>query len=299
VIVAAGNLPPVADADGPYSGVVGADVVFDGTGSSDPDGSISQYDWRFGDGSAPEINAGPTPSHSYAAAGSYHVILEVHDNLGVRTSDRTEVTIGTLSLPPMADADGPYRGTVDAAVSFDGSGSTDPDGTIMFYDWDYGDGTPLDIDAGPNPIHVYTASGSYTVILTVTDDTGESDSANSMATIGTGNLPPSADADGPYAGVVDVPVSFDGTGSEDLDGTIVSYEWDFGDGTTPATEESPDHPYDAAGPYFVTLTVTDDLGAIGSDGTLVMIPEPSPGLSMLAALVTLSLVARSRGSRCG
>lgn len=118
-----------------------------------------------------------------------------------------------------------------------------------------------------------------------------------MATIGTGNLPPLADADGPYAGEVDVPVSFDGSGSEDLDGMIVSYEWDFGDETMPATDESPDHLYDAAGTYFVTLTVPDDLDAIGSDGTLVTIPEPSPGLSMLAALVTLTFLLRRRSGR--
>jgi PKD repeat protein len=57
----AGNQPPVADPNGPYNGTVGIPVVFDGTGSSDPDGTIVAWDWDFGDGN---VGTGETPTHT-------------------------------------------------------------------------------------------------------------------------------------------------------------------------------------------------------------------------------------------
>ena len=68
-------------------------------------------------------------------------------------------------------------------MTFDGSGSSDPDGTIMSYDWDFGDGTVV-LDAGPTPTHAYAAVGLYNVTLTVTDDAGTSDSDMTTADIG-------------------------------------------------------------------------------------------------------------------
>jgi hypothetical protein len=59
--------------------------------------------------------------------------------------------------PPVADANGPYTGTVGVAVLFDGSGSTDPEGGALTYDWDFGDGGT---GTGVNPTHAYTAPGT-------------------------------------------------------------------------------------------------------------------------------------------
>ena len=80
----------------------------------------------------------------------------------------------------MADPNGPYTGTVGTAVAFDGSGSSDPDGTIVSYDWDFGDGNT---GTGVSPSHTYTGAATYTVSLTVTDDAGASDTATSVAVI--------------------------------------------------------------------------------------------------------------------
>jgi hypothetical protein len=91
-----------------------------------------------------------------------------------------------------------------------------------------------------------------------------------------GNQPPVADPNGPYPGVVDVAVMFDGTGSDDPDGTIVSYEWDFGDGSPVGTGESPTHAYTAADTYTVTLTVTDDGGLTNMATTIAEITA-APG----------------------
>ncbi len=88
------------------------------------------------------------------------------------------------------------------------------------------------------------------------------------------NVPPTADPGGPYIGIAGEPVQFDGSGSSDSDGTIVQYDWDFGDGTT-GTGVSPSHVYAAGDVYDVTLTVTDDAGATDIVATLADIEEPA------------------------
>jgi PKD repeat protein/sugar lactone lactonase YvrE/nitrous oxidase accessory protein NosD len=86
---------------------------------------------------------------------------------------------------------------------------------------------------------------------------------------------PVSDTGGPYAGNVDTPISFDGTGSHDPNGRIVSYAWDFGDGNT-GNGEKTDHTYTVAGSYTVKLVVTDDHGMTGTDTTTVTVNEPEP-----------------------
>ena len=173
------NTPPVADANGPYSGTVGSPVSFDGSGSTDPDGTIPAYQWDFGDG---DTGAGVSPSHSYAAAGTYTVSLTVTDNDGASSAPAT--TTATIepvaNEPPVADPNGPYSGTTGSPVLFDGTGSSDPDGTIVAYDWDFGDGNT---GTGDTPSHSYAADGTYTVSLTVTDNDGASDTATTTAAI--------------------------------------------------------------------------------------------------------------------
>ncbi len=70
-------------------------------------------------------------------------------------------------IPPTPDPGGPYTALVGRAVFFDGSGSSDPDGSIVDYAWDFGDGS---VGSGAAPFHAYTAQGDYVVTLTVTDD---------------------------------------------------------------------------------------------------------------------------------
>jgi chitodextrinase len=160
---------------------------------------------------------------------------------------------------------------VGDTITFDGSGSSDPDGTIVSYDWDFGDGNS---GAGVGPTHTYTVAGVYTVTLTVTDDDGASSSCTTTASI-EANLPPICDAGGPYFGDEGMPLQFDGSGSSDPDGTIVAYDWDFGDGTT-GTGVTPSHTYTLSGLYVVTLCVTDDDGAVSCCDTEAEISGPVP-----------------------
>ena len=262
---AVGNQPPVADANGPYSGTVNIPLTFDGSASNDPDGTIVSYDWNFGDGNT---GTGVAPTHTYTVDGTFNVSLTVTDDANSTGTSTTTATIGLGNQPPVADPNGPYSGSVGVAVAFDGTGSSDLDGTIVSYDWNFGDGST---GTGPTPGHSYATAGLYNVILTVTDDAGATDSAGTTADITVpANQPPVADANGPYSGTAGTPVTFDGTASSDPDGSIVSYTWDFGDGST-GSGATPGHTYAADGNYTVTLTVTDDAGDTGTDATTASI----------------------------
>lgn len=96
----------------------------------------------------------------------------------------------------MSHAGGPYNGTVGAAIQFNGTGSYDPDGTIMQYHWDFGDGVT---DTGATPTHAYAAAGVYTVALTVADNAGGADTSTTTATISNSPPPPPVTNDAVYA----------------------------------------------------------------------------------------------------
>ena len=271
--VTATNVAPVAAISGPSNGTEGVAVTFDGSGSSDSDGTIAAYSWDFGDNTA---GANVTVTHTYAA-GSYTVTLMVTDNDGAvdHASLNINIVPAANPQPPVADAGGPYSGTVDVAVQFDGSASTDPDGSVMNYAWNFGDGNT---GTGVGPVHIYTTPGTYTVQLTVTDDSGDTGSSQTTADIVELIPPlqaPVADAGGPYNGTADVAIQFDGSGSTDADGNIVSYAWNFGDGNT-GSGVNPAHTYTAAGTYTVQLTVTDDSGDTGINQTTAVVVTTPP-----------------------
>jgi PKD repeat protein len=277
--IALTNLHPLAEANGPYSGSVGVDVDFDGTGSSDPDGTILCMHWDFGDDTN---GTGETPSHAYMAAGNYSVTLTVIDDDGAFTKDFSSADIGGDNQSPVAKINGPYAGTVGVPVTFNASGSSDPDGYIVAFAWDFGDGSPP--GNGELPTHTYDAEGTYSVVLTATDDRGAVDFNGTDAVIaavggpsaaeGSGSVPPTADAGGPYTGSITTPVEFDGTDSSDPDGPIDTYTWDFGDNTTGAGA-TPIHTYAVGGNYNVTLTVTDGAGLPASDAAVAVIGAAS------------------------
>ena len=139
--------------------------AFDGSTSSDTGGTITGYSWDFGDGTA--LGTGATPTHPYALAGSYNVTLTVTDNTAATNAVSHSVApvSGGGSTPVAA-----FTSTCTSlSCAFDGSTSSDTGGTITGYSWDYGDGSAL--DTGATPTHVYAVAGTYTVTLTVTDNT--------------------------------------------------------------------------------------------------------------------------------
>jgi RHS repeat-associated protein len=171
---------------------------------------------------------------------------------------------------PLANPGGPYSGMSGSPVPFNGSGSSDADGTIGNYQWSFGDGT---VATGPTPTHVYSSTGTFNVTLTVTDNSGAPASANTTASVTIPNQPPVANAGGPYSVSANTPIQFNGTTSSDPDGTITSYQWNFGDGST-GNGVTTTHTYLVPSSYTVTLTVTDNLGATAANSVNVNVRDP-------------------------
>ncbi len=151
-------------------------VNFDGSASSDPDGTIISYSWTFGEGTT---GSGHTVSHSYAAAGAYKVTLNVTDNSGSTAVASAVITVQdrppTVSFSPSTNST-----NTGSPVSFNAGGAADPDGLIVSYAWDFGDGSS---GSGSSPSHTYSSPGTYTVKLTVTDNSGSTASSSSTVTI--------------------------------------------------------------------------------------------------------------------
>ncbi|MCW4016794.1 MAG: PKD domain-containing protein [Candidatus Bathyarchaeota archaeon] len=244
------NRSPTADFTASPSTVYTDEVVeFDASASKDPDGSITSYVWDFGDGN---VGSEVTATHSYVEDGEYVVTLTVTDNKGA--SDSTTASIVVKNRAPVADVTASAT-VIDTqeTLTFDASQSYDSDGTIVAYAWNFGDGTTA---TGVSATHSYPDNGSYTVTLTVTDNDGAIDTATITNTI-RNQAPVAAFTESNEIVNVNEAITFDAADSYDLDGTIVTYSWDFGDGNT-ATGVSVSHAYADDGSYVVTLTVTDD-----------------------------------------
>lgn len=171
------NLAPVANPGGPYTGEPGIAVLFDGSGSSDPNADPLTFAWDFGDGVMVD---GATPTHVYAGDGTYIVTLTVDDGQigSVPATVNVEITTPPANREPIADPGGPYSGDTGSIIVFDGSGSNDPDGDSLAFAWDFGDGTT---GTGAMPEHSYAVVGTYTLGLVVSD--GEFDSARAETTV--------------------------------------------------------------------------------------------------------------------
>ncbi|MBB5081515.1 S8 family serine peptidase [Nonomuraea endophytica] len=142
--------------------------------------------------------------------------------------------------------------TASLTCSFDAGSSTDPDGTITRYTWDFGDGSTT---TGKTASHTYPRPGYYSVLLTVTDNSGKTNTARRL--VKAGDLPPTAALSGRCQSSS---CTFDGRGSSDEEGAITSYRWDFGDGST-GSGATAAHAYPAAtATYTIRLTVTDSAG---------------------------------------
>jgi len=250
--------PPVASFTWePETPEVGEEVTFDASSSYDLDGTIASWNWDFDDGTT---GTGEIVEHAYADVGTYNVTLIVTDNDGLTGTDTDDVTVSPA--PPVAKiTENATTVLTGEVIHFDASESYDPDGDIVEYFWDFDDGTNA---SGVTVDHSYADNGTYTVTLTVTDDDGLTDLDTATKIIE--NRPPVALFTQSLTTVeTGETTTFYAGDSYDLDGTIVSYQWDFDDGTiVTETDLSITHVYEDDGSYTVTLTVTDDDGATNS-----------------------------------
>jgi len=200
-----------------------------------------------------------TPTLDYI--GDDRFDYTVQDASGLSSSATVFVTVTEVNQAPSASIIAtPTSGDVALFVEFIGSNSTDDNNDIVKYEWNFGDGTSNSLEANTN--HTFTSGGNYSVILTVTDGFGLSHSAQvEIIVTGTVNESPNAIASSNITGgIIPLSVSFTGSNSTD-DIDVISYLWDFGDGTPTSVEANPEHIFTSPGLFEVTLTVYDVFGA--------------------------------------
>jgi PKD repeat protein len=227
------------------------ECALDGSGSSDADGTVTGWTWDFGDGT---VGAGPTASHRYDAEGSYTVTLAVIDDDGIVATSTQTVEVAVSAIGPVASIAASCTGLV---CGFDGSGSFDGDGVIESWVWDLGDGATA---TGASVSHAYAMAGIYAVSLTATDDDGLSSTTTRPVKVVVPDVGPVASFSVACTGLV---CWFDGSGSNDVDGTVTGWTWDFGDEAT-ASDPSVAHTFAGPSAYRVTLSVVDDDGLVAT-----------------------------------
>jgi PKD repeat protein len=202
------------------------------------------------------------------------------------------VPMPSTSVPPVPVLNSSVsHGPAPLSVAFDGSGSYDPDGSVVSWAWDFGDGTS---GSGSRPSHSYTQPGTYHVTMTIADNAGLTSNASADVIVETANAAPVASFwSSANSGYAPLTITLDGSGSSDPDGSIVSWAWAFGDGTS-GSGPVVDHIYSAAGTYLAVLTVTDDLGATGTSQMTVRV-TPAPTVSLRVESITLSTISVRNG----
>jgi PKD repeat protein len=270
------NSPPIASFwYTPKIVTTGDFVIFNGTNSTDVDGTVVNWTWDFDDTT---VDYGMVVTHAFVNPGDYNVELQVRDNKGGIGIFSVKIHVEPHNDPPFATLSIEGDLETNRPIQFNATGSYDPDGVILQYKWNFGDGTAYGY--GLIIMHMYKNAGTYNITLWVTDDGGKTVANKTQITIvESQNMMPFAEiVGGGISVLVDEEVSLDGRGSYDPDGTIVSYEWDFGDGHHGYTAMVR-HAYATAQTYTVTLKVTDDRGGIDSETTTIQVqPKPPPNV---------------------
>ena len=250
---------PISFQDGEtFSIQIGAAGTLNYPAGADVDAAVPNRSYYF-----------DTPSNRYLNLNSISGFSQgafVIRAVGTKTSAQNQ--------PPIARANvSKTQARVNESISFDGSGSSDPDGQITQYLWNFGDGTTSNQMAAT---HAYTRTGNFTYTLTVTDNRNATAQAQGQIIVTDTNQPPVARAQvSKSQAQVNEPIGFDGSGSSDSDGQIIQYTWVFGDGAT-SNESITSHAYTQPGNYGYTLIVLDNQGAPGQTSGQLVITSATP-----------------------
>jgi PKD repeat protein/ABC-type transport system substrate-binding protein len=280
VVTVTDLIDPVANAGPDQIVDEGDTVTFAGSGT-DNIGVVS-YEWTFDYDGVTQTLSGTAPTFTFEIPDVYVVTLEVADEAGNTGTDTVTITVEALpNESPVADAGDDQLVTVGASVALDGSGSTDSDGTIVNWTWEFTYESDAKELFGETVAFDFDVVGTYTVTLTVTDDDGATDTDTMVVTVET--TPPTNAAPVANAGVdqtvtVGDEVSFNGAGSTD-DVAVVNYTWTFTyDGETVTLYGvSPEFTFEIVGEYDVTLTVSDAAGETDTDTMTVTVEEEDDG----------------------
>ena len=286
------NEPPIADAGEDQNVKISASVSLDGSDSDDSDGTIVSYSWRQISGTEVELTNADQDIASFTAPDAETTLefeLTVTDNDGTSASDSVLVNVA-LNVAPVANAGADQSVSAGSAVSLNGSGSSDSDGTIVSYSWRQISGTEVELTNADQDIASFTAPDAETTLefeLTVIDDSSASSSDRVLINV-SANLAPIANAGANQSVTSGSTVNLNGSDSSDSDGSITSYSWTQIDGDITVdllNASSAIASFTAPAVSISTvlqfqLSVSDDLGATGTDTVTVTISAVAPGVEL-------------------
>lgn len=240
--------------------------------STDRDGTIVKREWKFGDGA----NAtGAAPVHVFQRPGLYTISLTATDNGG--DSDTTSTQVFVRNRLPIANFSWtPHGAPASTPVSFT-SLANDPDGTILVYEWNFGDGSSA---LEQNPTHFYQRSGTYTVTLTVTDNTLERNATSVLVGIANG-IPRALMTVNPSPAFRGQEVTFADVSTDPDGDAIVNRTWTF-DGQPVYGDQIVRRSFATSGSHAITLTVRDAAGSIGMTNMALQVANRPPELQSVS-----------------
>jgi len=279
------NIPPIAVF---FYRVHGYSVEVNASKSSDLDGYIVSYEWKWDNG---EWIVGNAISHHSYKEGEHEIWLRVKDDDGSTNVTENEIYIQkNIGIAPKANFYWKPAKATDLDMIRFNSTSYDIDGNIVNYTWQFGDGN---FSYKKNPMHRYANNGIYNVTLIVKDDDGMV--SKMVKKILILNNPPVSDF---YFKIKKNSVQFIQK-SSDLDGIITNYTWQFGDGNF-SYKKNPMHQYANNGIYNVTLIVKDDDGMVSEKNASIKISNEAPSFEVIVFLFALmmALIFRKLANSC-
>ncbi len=256
---------------------IGKEYTFDGSGSTSPSGAISKYSWDFGDGTTASTR---TVSHTFTRLGKYIIVLETEDIEKAKGIGSVEIEVKKPDSPPkavitpnpdFADSKRTYiEGTAPFSVNLNALASTDEDNDIIDYRWDFDSDGDID-SSGDIATFTYNTPGEYVAVLFVTDAAGNETSQALPVKVEAQGLKARVSASS-LEGEVPHVVTFDATGSSYPEGRIISYKWDFGDGSNSRFDDSQiAYEYTRVGEFIANVTVKADDGSEDTSEVIVNI----------------------------
>lgn len=229
--------------------------------ASEPGDDIVSYGWDWNaDGIVDDTTSGPGATHVYNRPGAFRLVVRVTDEDG--SVGNVGIQVLVANAPPVADAGTPPQTYEGSAIELNASGSSEPGGHIVSYEWDYdGDGVFDYTTREPAHMHAWASPGLYNVVLRVTDADGTFD--EDLTSVAVLDVEPVASLS-VQVRTEDRPSLLDASGSHDPGG-IALYEWNI---TSPGlrhdvatTLPTLDYTFDRKVRYEITLTVTDGEGS--------------------------------------
>ncbi|NLV26376.1 MAG: PKD domain-containing protein [Methanomicrobiales archaeon] len=239
--------PPVADFSGnPTSGMVPLTVTFTDLSTNDPE----TWAWKFGDGAT---SAEKNPVHTYTEVGKFTVNLTVSNRAGTSSKEKPEYIYAQPAvIPPVADFNAnPTSGMVPLTVTFTDASKNSP----TAWKWFFGDNAT---SVEQNPVHTYTAVGTYSVTLNCSNSAGSDEITKpELIHAQPAVIPPVADFNAnPTSGMVPLTVTF----TDASKNGPTAWRWTFGDGGS-STEQNPVYTYANVGTFDVTLNCSNSAGS--------------------------------------